>query len=305
MTLVDSDDIPDDVDINDTIVVTGKPSHPLIVATNDAEMAVTNNIDEATKTPHDDQLLITPLSNVTASTSNDESLDYSPISNGGSSESPELHTDTFEANAMTTIVPILPTEQAPQPENKLMGSDIITTSMQPLPPASNQNIGANGAKTLYSLRLPGVGKVLAINSNHSCDVDTLYEQEKKACDVDAFVGKEDDDNTDDDDSDLPLYTSTANTMNGNNHVVFNHDELDLEANRASNTSIIRRIDPPLDPNCDPFAQRVGKKLSWRNINMTLVRFISLLHSCYIQIILFRSTHSLYPFRKQKMERKSY
>ena len=69
-----------------------------------------------------------------------------------------------------------------------------------------------------------------------------------------------------------------------------HDEFDLEANRASITSIIRRIDPPLDPNCDPFAQRVGKKLSWRNVNMTLVRPISLiLNFLHLHYICF--THS--------------
>ena len=99
---------------------------------------------------------------------------------------------------------------------------------------------------------------MAIHSEHSCDVDTLYEQGKKAFDVDAFVGNED--NTDDDDdSDLPLYRSPTTKRNG--IPVANNDDFDLEANRASTTAIIRRIEPPLDPQCDPFAHRVGKKLS--------------------------------------------
>ena len=59
--------------------------------------------------------------------------------------------------------------------------------------------------SLYSVQLPGFGKVLALNSEKSCDVDILYEEQKKAMDVDAFVGVDTDD---EEDQDFPVYTST-------------------------------------------------------------------------------------------------
>ena len=307
MTLADSDDV-----VVDDIVIASTDQHsPLVVTTNDADTVVMKNdsrntngksSDDTPKASQNDPLA-TPLSNVTASTSNDESLDDdSPMSNGDrGSESPVHPNADIAANEPSrNITPLVLTEAAPsqkqqqqQPVNAWMGSDIIrTTSSQPAVTAAfNSHTNKHqetGAKTLYSLRLPGVGKVLAINSDNSCDVDTLYEQGTKACDVDAFVGNDDntEDDDDDDDSDLPLYSSPMSTMNGaygtsgyinsnnihKNGTFRDHELDDLEANRASSTSIIRRIDPPLDPHCDPFAQRVGKKLTWQNVNMTLVCF---------------------------------
>jgi hypothetical protein len=346
MTLADSDLVPDEVVADDTLVIA--TDKPLIVTTNDTDDAAYNCADDTPKTSQrDDALTTTPLSNATASTSDDESLDYSPISNGGSSESPDPKSTNSTSNATeerlsqtittTTVTsPMAMTEEAPHNDNQLMGSDIITPS-SPKPVispilktnANNQNSNMNGkhgetgTKTLYSLRLPGVGKVLAINSDHSCDVDTLYEQGTKACDVDAFVGNEDNTDDDDDDSDLPLYTSTvtATMMNGGagqSHAsTFNSndedDEFDLEANRRSITSIIRRIDPPLDPHCDPFAHRVGKKLSWRNVNMNLVCavvskygfLVYKLPCCLAHIFVSLAYSFPLPFRKRRTVKRSY
>jgi hypothetical protein len=286
MTLADSDLVPDEMVADDMVVVaTDKPSS-LMVATNCVDTAGRGANDYNGDTPkesHDGSILTTPLSNVTASTSNDESLDESPSDSSEAPDPTEAIVTEVSEGPSRTIIATTGSEPTPQMDNKnLTGSDSISTEPPPvvLPPAlskqntTNENHGID-AKTLYSLRLPGVGKVLAINTVHSCDIDTLYEQGKKACDVDAFVGN--DDNTDDDDSDLPLYSSTIRNggMGHCHHRNDNDDddeeeEFDIEANRASITSIIRRIDPPLDPHCDPFAHRVGKKLSWRNVNMTLV-----------------------------------
>jgi hypothetical protein len=188
---------------------------------------------------YEDQLF-TPMSNVTESTTTDVSTD-----------------DTNVASPVSTYndgVMIPKSEQQP-----MMTSDLTVPTITNVPPPASVYVG----KKVYALRLPGIGKVLAVKSDQSCDVDDLYEEEKKACDVDAFVDQVDDSTDEDDDSDLPVYTSTFRSHNVGN-------DYDVEANCSSQTSIIRKIDPPLDPHCDPFAHRTGKTLSWRNVNMKLV-----------------------------------
>ena len=130
--------------------------------------------------------------------------------------------------------------------------------------------------SLYSVQLPGFGKVLALNSEKSCDVDILYEEQKKAMDVDAFVGVDTDD---EEDQDFPVYTSTtAKAMESIPEGIFASSKNvyidDIEANYIPSSLVVdsRPMDALDHPNSDPFAQRMGKKLSWRNVNMTLVRF---------------------------------
>lgn len=115
--------------------------------------------------------------------------------------------------------------------------------------------------SLYSVHLPGVGKVLAISGNLSCDVDTLYDQNKMPCDVDAFVGCVD---TDDEDIDVEMYKSPVKSIAKSDSSTRGtiDENFDLEACNESIGS--------LDPQCDPFAHRSGKKLTWRNVNMCLV-----------------------------------
>jgi hypothetical protein len=281
MPLADSDLIDDIVFDKDAYAEADTRAPLVIAATNDDS----NRADGcgSPKASYDDQIS-TPMSNVTASTtgSNEESVDNSPRC---SPDAPTTMTINEEqllvpgtVPTTTTKLPHEPTLELPQeptlelPQQPTLVGSSITIS-QPLSDASEKsNNRSCSTKTLYSLRLPGVGKILAINSEQSCDVDALYEQEKKACDVDAYL---DADDTDDDDSELPLYSSMENqrckSMTEKSTVTMEDNEFDLEANRASIVSIIRRIDPPLDPHCDPFAQRVGKTLSWRNVNMTLVR----------------------------------
>lgn len=133
----------------------------------------------------------------------------------------------------------------------------------------------NNGSSLYSVQLPGYGKVLALNSEKACDVDVLYEEQKRAVDVDAFVGIDTDD---EEDEDFPVYTSTTKTTCTaipEGIVTHNADVYDIEANHSPSSLAATScpIDAlSLDPNSDPFAQRVGKKLTWRNINMTLVGF---------------------------------
>ena len=297
MVLVDSDDVIDEVPLPDTTFIKDGPM-PLTIATNDKALDVKEN-DDIPKAPQDEALTTRP-SDVTAST---DSMDDSPIHSGGSSDSPEPHLDPFDTP-----------ESLPSPEPTM--TPITTFQQSDTPPVPSAPPGSSAftvntinvaTKTLYSLRLPGVGKVLAFKSDQSCDIDTLYEQRFKACDVDAFVGKDGDDNTDDDDdsSELSGEFRTANKVYDNDGTMM----MDLEAaNNHSTTSIVRRIDPPLDPHCDPFAQRVGKKLSWRNVNMTLVRRF---YFCWLyffdNIYEYGFTYSFitsHLSRKQNRERKS-
>jgi ABC-type lipoprotein export system ATPase subunit len=183
--------------------------------------------------------LLTPMSNVTASTSQDD-FDCSPVA------SPEQ----FSSGTCVSPSP---------PESVILQANTFTNRTTIDPPEIRVD-------ALYSLRLPGIGKILAIKSDKACDVDDLYVDEKAACDVDAYVDNVDTD-TDDDDSYYPPYPSSTTEATGHSY------DDDLEANNNENSQqsppTVHRIDPPLDSQTDPFAQRVGKKLSWRNVNMTL------------------------------------
>jgi hypothetical protein len=110
------------------------------------------------------------------------------------------------------------------------------------PPTSNSS-GIAAARTASQM-LPGFGKMLALPS-------------QQACDVDAFV---------DDDDATSVVSSTDTTGDL-------YDDLEANGNSRPRTPSIRKVEPPLDPNTDPFTPRVGKTLSWRNINMTLVRCV--------------------------------
>jgi hypothetical protein len=228
MTLVDSDaPLPGDVSF-----APARPEeyekHPLVVDVDDADDPSFPN----PKTPEGP--LVTSNSQDTASTQEDS--EFSPASSpeqvGAAEPTPALFDDHRSAVVKpTTLNPVVVTKA-----------------------------GGSRGETIYSLRLPGVGKILALKSEQACDVDDLYEENRVACDVDAYV----DEMTDDDDSEsvYPTYTSSSTEATG-----FSNED-DLE---AGNHSAVRRIDPPLDTHSDPFAQRVGKKLSWYNVNMTLVR----------------------------------
>jgi hypothetical protein len=145
--------------------------------------------------------------------------------------------------------------------------------------ASNSYNGSS----LYSVQLPGFGKVLAVNSEKSCDLDVLYEEQKRAIDVDAFVDADTDD--EEEEHDFPLYPSNlAKVEDSIPEGIFaqnNTSMYDIEANHTPSSMAMETLAMDalsLDPNSDPFAQRVGKKLSWRNVNMTLVCYF---HMCLI------------------------
>ena len=130
----------------------------------------------------------------------------------------------------------------------------------------------DGGRALYAVQLAGYGKVLALNSEKSCDVDILYDEQKRAVDVDAFVGIDTDD---EENEDFPVYTPKTKTCPAipEGIVARMTDAYDIEANHSPSSldDVCHPIDTlSLDSNSDPFAQRVGKKLTWRNVNMTLV-----------------------------------
>jgi hypothetical protein len=232
MTLVDSDELLGDVIFAPSVGEDRKP--PLVVDVDDAN----DPSFPASKTPEGP--LVTSNSQDTASTTKEDS-EFSPVASPEQVSVAETSPTpfAFEGNCSSVLKP--PT----------LNPVVVTTA------------GGIRGETIYSLRLPGVGKILALKSEQACDVDDLYEENRVACDVDAYV----DEMTDDDDSEsaYPTYTSSNTEATG-----FSHED-DLEGGNHASAATVRRIDPPLDSHSDPFAQRVGKKLSWYNVNMTLVR----------------------------------
>jgi hypothetical protein len=135
----------------------------------------------------------------------------------------------------------------------------------------------NGS-SLYSMQLPGFGRVLAVNTRKSCDVDILYEEQKKAVDVDAFVDVDTDEEEEEEEQDLPMYQSKTKESIPEGilaHCNFNggYDDIEAPSSLDLESCTMDKLST-LDPNSDPFAQRVGKKLSWRKVNMTLVRLVA-------------------------------
>jgi hypothetical protein len=127
------------------------------------------------------------------------------------------------------------------------------------PPARNSSgINTSAMSTLgdggnASKFFPGIGKILALPS-------------QQACDVDAFVGS----NTYDENDDA---ASSMGSSTGTTGVSYRYDDFEPNGNSMPSTHSVRKDVPPLDPDTDPFASRVGKTLTWRNVNMTLVRCV--------------------------------
>jgi hypothetical protein len=302
--------------------------HETIGGTRTADTSPTSTLSS---TSYDTQgqttFLTTPLNYVTEATTNydEEKIDYQNevVKNHVDSETVSATTNAPTASCTGNAAAVEndnapPHQSSTDIPNSTAGNRNAVQSVQekgmdatPI----NINTGTSSTSNLYSILLPGVGRVLAVaNSQQSCDVDTLYDQETKPCDVDAYVDStdiDDDDSTEHDDQDnnsnVRMYISPNkltskngldrydygeddNDNNRGNQLISSSthgtaDEFDIEANRASIVSIIRRVNEsslfsssltaPLDPECDPFAKRTGKTLSWRNINMTLVRFFSI------------------------------
>jgi hypothetical protein len=165
--------------------------------------------------------------------------------NFATSSGPSVTPDSQEAprwkEPVNLVTPASFSPKAVDPPAR--NSPWITAAMSPL-----------GNGTNVSKFFPGIGKMLALPS-------------QKACDVDAFV---DDDEDDDDATSLgsyPLYPSSTDTTGDS------CDDLEANGNSLPRTPSIRKLEPPLDPNTDPFASRVGKTLAWCNVNMTLVRCV--------------------------------
>lgn len=132
----------------------------------------------------------------------------------------------------------------------------VTTNQAPLAiPATKTSLTSATMPIRHfgSQILPGIGKMWALPS-------------QEACDVDAFVGKYEEEDGDDLSSvgSYPLYNPSATDIT----VGDSCDDLENNGNSLPGT-IIRREEVALDPHTDPFAPRVGKTLVWRNINMTL------------------------------------
>jgi hypothetical protein len=95
--------------------------------------------------------------------------------------------------------------------------------------------------------LPGIGKVLATPSQNPCDVD-------------AYMGQA-----------FPADSDTSSDYGSpGGHSMASGDTVDLESSSPVSDKG-RRQEIVLDPNSDPFTPRAGKTLTWKNVNMTLVR----------------------------------